>query len=295
MLSFTASCGTKVTDVIGATRTLVDTGEGKLSITDIGEGRAVVLLHGLIASSYCWRRLIPELARTHRVIAIDALAHGASDRVLDADYSLAGHAKRALGVCERLGIESATWVGTSYGGTVALEAAVQALGSSRVGALVLVSPAHPFAPQALALARWYGMLPGRMVARTYPFAPQRLFRWAMGRMYADPSKVTAEVAFGYFQPLKNKGTVRCQLRSVIAYGDDMRKLEDDLPKLKTLPVRLIWGDLDPVIPLESARRLEEALGDVRLSVIPGTGHPPYEEAPERFERLLMEILAEERV
>lgn len=269
---------------------LVDAGDAQLWVTDTGSGPALVLLHGIIASSWCWRQLIPMLSQSHRVIAIDSIAHGKSRRVLSADHSLAGYTRRTLTVCRNLGIDRATWIGTSYGGAVAMQAVIE--DPTAVEKLVMMAPAHPFAESAMELARWYGTPLGTLAAHLYIHVPKRTFQWAMGRMFAEPSLCTAEMASHYFAPLKIRHTIASILSCLKSYGADMRNLQTSLPQLKTLPVRFIWGDCDPVVPHNSAARLMQELDDVRLYTMKHVGHLPYEEQPQAFEKLLLKALAE---
>lgn len=269
---------------------LVDAGDARLWVSETGSGPALILLHGIIESSWCWRQVIPVLSRSHRVVAIDSLGHGGSQRLLSADHSLAGNARRVLMACRSMGIDRATWVGTSYGGAVAMQAAVE--DPTAVEKLVLMAPAHPFAGGAIDLARWYGTPLGTLAAHVYVYVPERVFQWAMGRMFADPSLCTAEMASRYFAPFKTRHTIASILSCLKTYGTDMQNLHARLPRLKTLPVRLIWGDCDPVVPHNSAARLMQEFDDVRLYTMEHVGHLPYEEQPRALEKLLLKALAE---
>lgn len=101
-----------------------------------GEGPALVLIHGIGDSSATWADLIPDLARTHTVIAPDLLGHGESDKPR-ADYSVAAYANGVRDLLTTLDIESATLVGHSLGGGVAMQFAYQF--PDRTERLILVS------------------------------------------------------------------------------------------------------------------------------------------------------------
>jgi pimeloyl-ACP methyl ester carboxylesterase len=224
------------------------------------------------------------------VVVIDALAHGESERMIGADHSLSGYARRALAVCEAFGISKATWIGTSYGGSIAMQAAIEE--PRRVDKLVLIAPAHPFASGAMDLARWYGTPLGTLAAHVYPHVPARVFQWGMARMFADPAACTAEIAANNLAPLKKKGTIACVLRNLANYREDMRRLEAGFPKLKDVPVRMIWGDCDPVVSFRSAGDLARQFSNIRVQRMERVGHLPYEERPKEFERLLIQALSE---
>ncbi|MET8249112.1 alpha/beta fold hydrolase [Streptomyces sp. NPDC005202] len=85
-----------------------------------GEGPVLILIHGIGDSSATWAGLVPDLARTHTVIAPDLLGHGASDKPR-ADYSVAAYVNGVRDLLTTLGVESATLVGHSLGGGVAMQ------------------------------------------------------------------------------------------------------------------------------------------------------------------------------
>ncbi len=71
----------------------------------------------------------------------------------------------------------------------------------------------------------------------------------------------------------------------------MERLGEDLRKIDEIGVRLIWGERDPVVPLDSARGLMNPLSNVQLQTIAEVGHLPYEECPEAFEEAVWAALA----
>jgi pimeloyl-ACP methyl ester carboxylesterase len=73
------------------------------------------------------------------------------------------------------------------------------------------------------------------------------------------------------------------------FGDDVEALRSDFSAMARIPSLLIWGDRDNVVELESAAKLQKALGS-ELAILKGVGHLPYEEAPEQFNSLLSEYL-----
>jgi pimeloyl-ACP methyl ester carboxylesterase len=244
----------------------------------------------MVASSFSWRHLVPELVTRYRVLSIDAVAHGESVGGESCDYCLAGHARRLLEVLDALNIESCTCVATSYGGAVALQAASMQQG--RFGRLILVAPAHPFASQPIFVASAYSTLIGRAVAHTYPYLPVPLFRWGLSRMYADSGKCSIQVAGEYQRSIRHRGHISGILRTVRAYGQDMAELRRQIHSLGDTPVRLIWGECDPVIPLPSAKALILHLPTASLRTLPRLGHLPYEEDAREFAAAVNQSLAD---
>ena len=105
-----------------------------------GKGPPVLLLHGFGASTYTWRHITPELARTHRVIAVDFKGFGQSDKPFDERYSVLDQAELIAQLIEDKDLRDLTIVGHSFGGGVALRLALEAntrLGG-RIARLVLL-------------------------------------------------------------------------------------------------------------------------------------------------------------
>ncbi|MEP6779169.1 MAG: alpha/beta fold hydrolase, partial [Gemmatimonadaceae bacterium] len=103
-----------------------------------GAGIPIVLVHGLFTSSHLWQELLPRLPKGHRVLVLDLLGHGRSDRPADRSMTVAGHADRLLRLLNELAISSACVVGHGLGAAVALRLAH--LCPSMVAQLGLVNP-----------------------------------------------------------------------------------------------------------------------------------------------------------
>ncbi|TMA51199.1 MAG: alpha/beta fold hydrolase, partial [Deltaproteobacteria bacterium] len=110
---------------------------GRIAYSDVGEGRAVLLLHGFPMSSLLWRRDVPLLASRMRVIVADLLGFGASDAKGSADLSASAQAKCLGALLAVLGIDEVAVVGHGAGGAVALRMALDEEGP-RVGCLVMM-------------------------------------------------------------------------------------------------------------------------------------------------------------
>jgi pimeloyl-ACP methyl ester carboxylesterase len=104
-------------DVLPRTRELIS---HTIRYVDHGRGPVVVLIHGLMGSLHDWDPQISELSKSSRVIAVDLPGHGESDKV-QGDYSLSAHAATIRDLLSSLDIDSATLVGHSYGGGVAMQ------------------------------------------------------------------------------------------------------------------------------------------------------------------------------
>ena len=258
---------------------------------DPGQAQAqpvLVLLHGILGAACCWRPAMEQLAEHSDVIAVDAVGVGASERVAGLDAGLRASADRLARFLDVEGIERADLAGTSHGGAVAMTFAIHY--PERVRSLVLHAPANPFCRRSLPSVRFYCTPMGQWVARQLPTMPRAMQAMALERMYGDPKQVQAGALENYVESLRVPGTIDYILSVLGSWFRDMAELKLSLPRLRGVPVRLLWGTHDRAVSLTSGQALAEALG-AELVVIPGAGHVPYEEVPEAFAERVNEFLA----
>jgi pimeloyl-ACP methyl ester carboxylesterase len=181
----------------------------RLAYTVHGEGpRLVVLLHGLLFSQRMHAALAEALAaRGHRVVTLDLLGHGESDRPVDQwRYSMPGFARQVVALLDHLGDDEAVVLGTSLGANVALE--VAALAPERVRGMVIEMPvldhallgcAIAFTPLMLALR--FGAPGMRTLALAARAVPRRRLPWQADilldwiRQDPEPSSAVLEGLF----------------------------------------------------------------------------------------------------
>jgi pimeloyl-ACP methyl ester carboxylesterase len=260
-----------------------------------GQGEAVLLIHGLAGSSRTWRHVMPELARTNDVIAPDLMGHGESAKPMG-DYSLGAHASGLRDLLASLDIPSATVVGHSFGGGVAMQLAYQH--PELCDRLVLVSSgglgrevswllrilALPLAEQLMPIVfpRWVadrGSDVSRFLQRRGLEAPR------LGEMWR---------AYSSLAGAENRKAFVRTMRTVIEPGGQNVSALDRLYLASHLPTLIVWGDRDQIIPVAHARVAHEAIAGSRLEILPGVGHFPHVEAPDRFVAVLAEFLAATR-
>src|SRR5919202_2184352 len=90
-----------------------------------GAGEPVVFLHGFPTSSHLWRDVVPLVPAGHRLVVLDLLGYGRSDKPLGRDVSIRGHAERLVQLFDALRIERASVVGHDIGGGIAQYLAVK--------------------------------------------------------------------------------------------------------------------------------------------------------------------------
>jgi pimeloyl-ACP methyl ester carboxylesterase len=252
-----------------------------------GDGPALILVHGIAASSFSFRHNTADLTRHFRVVVPDLMNVGYSDRVPGLPASLSHTAARLDQFLDKLRIGSADILGSSHGGSVVMAMAAQA--PQRFRRMVLVSPANPFAAKYDRLVKFYLGAVGGVFLRSAPFLPGKIWDYGIGRMYADPRKMTVGTGIGYARPLRIRGTMRHILECLRTFNEDLEQLRSKLCGIAAIPTAVIWGDRDPVVEIDSGRQLQKAL-NADMFVMPGVGHLPYEESPEEFNRILMDYL-----
>ena len=251
------------------------------------DGPNLVLIHGLGGAVEVWRRVIPGLARHHRVVALDlpGCGHSQPPAAFPAD-TLGFFASTVLGLMDALGMATTQVVGSSLGGTVAIRTALAA--PERVQGLVLVGSAgftHRVAwPLRLMSLRGAGELLTRpqrahtaVALRSCVADPAAVTEYDIDQAYALASMPGAQDAF--------LALLRVYCRADGLRRDTLRELAADMPTIKA-PVLLVWGDRDAIIPFQSAKRARALLPESALVVFAGCGHLTFVEQPVRFVRLV---------
>jgi pimeloyl-ACP methyl ester carboxylesterase len=247
---------------------------------------ALVLLHGFAASTFSWRELLPVLGQSGRTVAYDRPAFGLTERPLPETwqgdwrtqnpYSAGAQAELAAGLMDQLGIDQAVLVGNSAGGAVAMLAALAY--PERVTALILIDPAVYSGGNQLPIVRWLFNTP--QMRRLGPFIARQIQRWGLDfarSAWHDPTQITDEIWAGYQKPLQVAGWDRALWELTAANAPT--GLPGRLAAL-TLPVLVITGDDDRIVPTAQSVKLAAELPDAGLVVVPACGHLPHEECPQ---------------
>lgn len=222
-----------------------------------GEGRPIILIHGLSGSGRWWRHNLPALAAAHRVYSLDLVGYGRARR------------QRALGVqaaaaiiaewLDHLDLRQVTLIGHSMGGHICLHVAARR--PDRVHNLVLACASGLLQDQ-----------PVRMALKL----PRAL---AVGRKTFVPRILTDAALSG---PLNLWRSARDLLRDSV---------QDLLPGLGVRTL-VIWGEHDALVPTDLGRALAAAIPGARYAEIPGAGHVVMVDAPGAFNALVLDFLRE---
>jgi pimeloyl-ACP methyl ester carboxylesterase len=262
----------------------------------LGEGPAILLIHGITSSARTWRSVMHGLAERHTVVAPDLLGHGRSGKPRG-DYSLGAYANGVRDLLTVLGISKATVVGHSLGGGIAMQFGYQF--PDRLERLVLVDSGGLGEEVSLALRA--ATLPGAEFVLPLLFSPiTRTIGRAVGRVLGRLGLKASGDVRGLAEGLDSLGDSDARrafvhtVRSVIDPKGQRVDARDRLYLSEDVPTMLIWGAKDPIIPLEHGRRAHELMPHSRLEVFPGAGHFPFNDDPERFVEILNHFIASTR-
>jgi pimeloyl-ACP methyl ester carboxylesterase len=246
---------------------------------------AVVLLHGFGESSYSWRKVMPELAKSFRVVAPDLNGFGWTERPRDpASYTREGQERLVLGVLGAMGVTRAQFVGHSYGGSLTLFLAARHPGLVRT--MVLIDSAAPTYSDDRR-SRVAAVRPLDSLFVRLALTPRRVRGSLLASVY-DPALVTPELVRAYLERLRVHGEddayygLTARLGPPAAAGVELERL--------TLPALVVWGAEDRVIRVEAGRRAARRLPAGEFLTIPRCGHLPMEERPAELLALMVPFL-----
>lgn len=231
--------------------------------------KSVVLLHGNLSTSRWWHKVFQLLPEEYHAYAPDMRGCGRSDAPEDG-YDLLTFAEDLHGFCQALGLNGFALVGHSLGGAVALQFALNY--QSLVKALVLASsvPAEGLRLTDETLRLLEDMSRDREAIRAtfLNFAPNLRPDDYFERLVDDAFRVKGVYFFDVPRSLASLG------------------LSARLEELK-VPTLILWGDRDPLIPLDATMRMQRAIGGSSLEILKDVGHAPQLERPEEFARKIV--------
>ncbi|MDF1506009.1 alpha/beta hydrolase [Roseisolibacter sp. H3M3-2] len=253
-----------------------------------GGGEPIVLLHGFPTSSHLWARVVPALPDGHRVVVVDLLGYGRSDRPQGRPLGVRAHAERVLELLDVLGINYACVVGHELGAGVAQALAVR--WPARVARLALVNPVayDEWPVREVRLAR--AMLPlTRHLPATFLLT---LLRRELLRGYAEQESGARSID-KYLKPFASADGRDALVEHLLAL--DAAETAQLAPRLKDLvmPTTVLAGAHDPFLPPAVAERLAADVPGAVLEVVPDARHFLPEDAPRAVADSVARLLARE--
>jgi len=265
---------------------LLEIGGVLVHVRDTGprDAPAVMMLHGTGSSLHTFEPWAEALEGDYRVIRFDLPGSGLSGPDPTGTYTDARSMAIMLGILDRLGVDRAALIGNSIGGRLAWNFA--AAHPDRVDRLILISP-DGFASPGFEYGR-PPEIPAFLSLIRYAL-PKALLRPSIAAAYGDPDALTEETLERYHALLLapgNRDAMIERMRQTI--------LVDPEPILReiTVPVLLLWGEKDGMIPVANAGDYMRALPRSRLVTLPSLGHVPQEEDPGASVAAVRDFLAE---
>jgi pimeloyl-ACP methyl ester carboxylesterase len=277
---------------------LVDTSNGTLQVLEEGNprGTPIVLIHCYTCSMSWWDDLAPLLGRDHRVIRVDLLGHGGSDKP-SAGYSIDDQATVVAEALAKLGVANATVVGHSLGGSLVTALAQR---SPRLASRVVIidqTPEDGFENESLAQRVSYWPVVGQAADRLLRITPKSMVR----DQYEDAFAPGYDISRGFDNPDQPVDDLRAM--TYTAYKDtyDAEKdfvaqspLDERLATAR-LPAMVIFGAQDQLYDAQAAvDRYRQNVPGVQTHLIPGAGHSPNVERPNLVAPLILSWAAPPR-
>lgn len=272
----------------------IDTDDGaSLHVVERGEGRPIVLLHGVTLQWWVWGAQFNTLSDRYRVLAWDMRGHGRST-VGDDGITLEAVADDLARLIEELDLRDAIIVGHSMGGMALGRFCTRHpdLMVERCGGLMFLdTSAAPLALPALLEGSTRAQELARRVAYAGTSRPRVSYTWPD----TNTSLVMVRTAFGRHPSANAVADVREMLsemdvHNLIAAGRAIvdHDVRNDLAHVK-VPAMVVVGSADLLTPPTQARSLAAAIPGSVLHVLGGVGHQTMQEAPERFAELIDEL------
>lgn len=264
-----------------------------VTYAEAGDGPVLLLIHGIGGTFENWQEVVEPLSRHHKVIAPDLPGHGTSGPG-PGDYSIGAFAAGLRDLLLTLGHKRGTVVGHSLGGGIAMQFAYQF--PEMVERLVLVSSGG-LGPEVSPILR-AATLPGAdlFIAATAAIGSKVVPPLARGLAMIGlrPSADLHEVIRGYgtLTDPARRSAFLATVRAVLGTGGQRVDAGDRLYLAEAMPVLIVWGAEDPIIPAHHGEDAHEHIPGSRLEIFDGVGHLPQIESPLRFVTALEEFLEE---
>ena len=251
--------------------------ENKIRYLESGNSdNTLVLVHGLGASANRWEYVIPHFKKNYRVIVPDLIGFGYSDKPL-VDYTTDFFSEFLKKFLEKLDIKNPVLIGSSLGGQIIAEYTLN--NNSAVQKLVLISPSGVMKHSTPALDAY-------VLAALYP-NPEAA-KNAFEMMSGSSKNIDPKIVEGFVKRMRLPNAKMAFMSTLLGLKNS-QILTEKLSSI-TVPTMVVWGELDPVIPVKYADSIVSTIKDCRFYRMDGCGHTPYVEVPETFVKIVMEFL-----
>ncbi|MTI83078.1 MAG: alpha/beta hydrolase [Firmicutes bacterium] len=253
----------------------IQSGRYNFFYRNIGQtGPAVVFIHGIPTHSFLWQQVMSFLGDNYTTIAPDLLGYGQSSRGSVEDLTLHSQAQHILSILDQLGIEKAHFVGHDLGGGI-----VQILAVNNPDRVLSITVADGVCfsnwplPTVVSM-RW----PTAPEFEPSPFIVQQMLREGMH----NQKMLTADIINAFTLPFKDYEDYKAlQLAASALEHHETEALVPHLPNIN-VPTTILWGQYDRFLPPYWGLRLQQAIPNSRLHILPNCGHYSMLDDPQLF-------------
>ncbi|HSA97575.1 MAG TPA: alpha/beta hydrolase [Candidatus Nitrosotenuis sp.] len=245
-------------------------------ITTGSAKKNLVLIHGLGASAERWEPVLPYFSKHYNVIVPDLIGFGYSDKP-NTDYTAEFFTQFVASFVDALGLDRTAIMGSSLGGQIAVE--YTAANQQSVDRLILVSPAGAMKQSTPALDAY-------VMAALYPDLESAKTAFMM--MTGNNKDVNQHIIDDFVQRMRLPNA-KFAFMSTLLGLKNAPEITARLEKI-LVPTLVLWGELDPVIPVKYAEKFVREIRDCRFYQMENCGHTPYVDDPESFARLAIDFL-----
>lgn len=270
-----------------------DSGEGRLFYVEAGSGEPLLLLHGFPTSSWDWHQVFDVLAQRYRVIALDKLGYGYSDKPADGDYRIAAHLRRLQGLLAALGIRETALLTHDNGNTVTQEwlaaqiEAPQQLSARLTRVCFLNGGLFPEMHRARLMQKLLLTPAGGLLAR---LSGRATFTRSLAAVFAEQTRPTPEALADYWTLMsraRGQRLLHCHIHYIRERQACRARWVGALENTP-VPISLIDGVLDPVSGAHMVAHFRQLLPGRPVVELP-CGHFPQVEMPDEMLAALTEL------
>jgi pimeloyl-ACP methyl ester carboxylesterase len=249
----------------------------KIKYYDMGSGPVLVLVHGFGSEArFDWGNVLTPLAAHHRVIALDQIGFGASDKPF-IDYSVQTYVDFLGEFLRRMHIQQFTLAGESLGGWISALYTIESLAPANIGPDALPKP------KRLILEDAAGISTERFKDHSLPIPIAGTLAGAQGVaiVFHDKSRVTEEVVREAWE-MKMKANDGFTERSFVSNPKVVDEGVKDRIGAISIPTLVVWGGNDELVSLDQGRTYAAGIPGAKLILVPECGHAPSIEKPKEF-------------
>ena len=255
----------------------------KIHYRDQGKGYPIVLIHGTGASLHTWDEWTEELIKNYRVIRLDLPAYGLTGQDPEKRYSSLDYVNLLDAFLDQLGVKEFHLGGNSLGGLVSW--LYSSYHDQKVNKLLLLNPSgFPFdsTPMVIKLAK----IPILNLFIRY-ITPKSFVKKNLKEVYYNDDLITNKTIDRYYDLTLFEGNRDAFIdRSLIEREDYTDRLS-----LIQSPALVIWGENDEWIPVEDSEKFKAHLNNIKVVIMPKTGHIPMEERPKESVAIALNFLS----